>query len=128
MRDYRQTHRVLLVCSPSAADDRHRDQLSALQPAEAGAAERNLVIVEAFERGASRAEGLDIDDADAASLRQAFRIAPGGFAAILIGKDGGEKARWDWPVSASALFHAIDAMPMRRREARDDSRSTQHAS
>jgi len=41
------------------------------------------------------------------------------FHAILIGKDGGVKGRWDSPVDMDALFGLIDAMPMRRQEMRE---------
>ena len=43
----------------------------------------------------------------------------GAFAAVLVGKDGGEKFRSEGPVSPEVLFEIIDAMPMRRREMRD---------
>jgi len=38
------------------------------------------------------------------------------WAIILIGRDGGVKARWDQPVPMSDLTRLIDAMPMGRRE------------
>ena len=41
------------------------------------------------------------------------------FQAVLIGKDGGVKARWAEPVSLNALYELIDAMPMRQREMRE---------
>ena len=40
----------------------------------------------------------------------------GAFAAVLVGRDGGEKFRSSEPVPAEKLFGLIDAMPMRRRE------------
>ena len=42
----------------------------------------------------------------------------GTFAAILVGKDGGEKHRSVEPISPQTLFDLIDAMPMRQREIR----------
>lgn len=45
---------------------------------------------------------------------------PGGrFAAVLIGKDGGVKDRFDQPVEPADLHARIDAMPMHRRELRE---------
>ena len=41
------------------------------------------------------------------------------FAAVLIGRDGGEKFRAGEPVSAAELFARVDEMPMRRRELRE---------
>lgn len=49
-------------------------------------------------------------------LRQRYKIQKGEFAVILIGKGGTEKLRRFHPVSNSALFETIDAMPMRQRE------------
>jgi len=44
------------------------------------------------------------------------REEEGEFAVILIGRDGGEKARWTEPVAATEIWERIDAMPMRRAE------------
>ena len=41
------------------------------------------------------------------------------FAAVLIGRDGGQKLRSGSPISAEELFGKIDEMPMRRRELRE---------
>lgn len=38
------------------------------------------------------------------------------FTGILIGKDGGEKLRWDSVITTDKLFGVIDAMPMRKEE------------
>ena len=42
----------------------------------------------------------------------------GGFEAVLVGKDGTVKGRWNRPVTLPELFSLIDAMPMRRQEMR----------
>ena len=42
-----------------------------------------------------------------------------GFAAALVGKDGGVKDRWSELVSPEAVFDLVDAMPMRIREVRE---------
>ncbi len=62
------------------------------------------------------------EDADAAGLRDASGIEAGRFAVVLVGKDGGEKARWSGPVSEREVFARVDAMPMRRREMREKKR------
>ena len=41
---------------------------------------------------------------------------------MLVGKDGGEKFRSTEPVRPQDLFDRIDAMPLRRREARERER------
>lgn len=55
--------------------------------------------------------------ADTPQFRKAFQItAP--FALILIGKDGGEKARWLTPINPQTIIDLIDSMPMRQSEMR----------
>ena len=56
----------------------------------------------------------------AAAFRRRFDLPDGDFQVVLIGKDGGVKARWSEPVSPSAVFDLVDAMPMRMREMRED--------
>ena len=51
--------------------------------------------------------------------REHYGVAADEFAAILIGRDGGEKLRASEPISAQELFGKIDEMPMRRRELRE---------
>ncbi len=47
-----------------------------------------------------------------------FEVEGDAFAAILIGEDGGEKARFERPVESGGLFRRIDEIPMRKRETR----------
>ena len=56
----------------------------------------------------------------AATLRQAYRGPPAGGPSevVLVGKDGGVKSR-DPALDPTALFGAIDRMPMRRQEMRE---------
>jgi hypothetical protein len=54
-----------------------------------------------------------------AAARGRFRVEDGPFAAVLVGRDGGEKHRSTEPVVPEGLFEVIDAMPMRRREMRE---------
>ncbi len=52
------------------------------------------------------------------SLRDRFTVPDNHFTLILIGKDGGEKARQTNQVNLEKLFTLIDGMPMRRAEMR----------
>jgi len=59
--------------------------------------------------------------ANSPELRKAFKVnSP--FALILIGKDGGEKARWLTPVNPQIILNLIDSMPMRQSEIRRQNR------
>ncbi|MEM9691741.1 MAG: DUF4174 domain-containing protein [Myxococcota bacterium] len=58
--------------------------------------------------------------ANADAFRAHYRVIepPADFTAVLVGKDGGEKARTEDELPLSALFALIDSMPMRKREMR----------
>jgi hypothetical protein len=83
--------RKVCVSGPDA-DDRVELQLGELSLHKQGALDRDVRVV---------------------------RDEAGPFAVVLIGRDGGEKARWTEPVAATEIWERIDAMPMRRSELRD---------
>lgn len=99
------TRRVLLAAAPSGHDPGLLVQRKLFAAMRAGAAERDLVLVEAVG-----------DGRDARALRARFAIEPNAFRAVLVGKDGGRKLSSDAPLGPDRLFPVIDAMPMRRRE------------
>lgn len=53
------------------------------------------------------------------ALRARFDVPHNAFAALLIGKDGGEKERTDRLETLTAWFDRVDSMPMRIREMRE---------
>jgi hypothetical protein len=56
---------------------------------------------------------------ESAAARSRFRVEDGAFAAaVIVGRDGGEKFRSAEPVPPEKLFDLIDAKPMRQREIR----------
>lgn len=109
-------NRPVLVFAPSADDGRYRKQRDALDDQPAGLIDREVVVLEAFEAGPGRVGDAPMAEADAAGLRRDFRVGPGEFVVVLVGKDGAEKARWSEPLSAQEIFGHVDAMPMRQRE------------
>ena len=52
----------------------------------------------------------------ASELNKEYKIKPGTFIVILVGKDGSEKHRSVTVLQPQKLFTIIDAMPMRRSE------------
>ena len=52
----------------------------------------------------------------ASELNKEYKIKPGTFIVILVGKDGSEKHRSVAVLQPQKLFTIIDAMPMRRSE------------
>ena len=121
------THRVLLVFAPSDRDPRYVQQMQMLEHHGAEMQERDLVLLPVVtETGPQvtpetlrviRGPGLSYEEQ--VLVRQRFHLAPEAFAAILLGKDGGEKLRVTAPVSTDRLNRTIDAMPMRKDEMKE---------
>lgn len=99
---YRRNRRVVLLFADKADDQALRAQQADLGPHAPGLTERDMVVVVS---------------ADAA-LRRQLDAPASGFAAILIGKDGGVKLCRAAPIPFVELAAAVDAMPMRRNEMR----------
>jgi hypothetical protein len=68
-------------------------------------------------QSAFKERDLVVLQANSPELRNAFQVESS-FALILIGKDGGEKARWLTPVDPQTIANRIDTMPMRQSEMR----------
>ena len=98
-----QSPRIVLVFALSADDPDLAAQRTILAHVQAGMAERDLVLTVELGPDAPRSR---------------YGVAPGGFAVLLIGRDGGVKLRSRHPVAAERLFSEIDAMPMRQTEVR----------
>jgi hypothetical protein len=80
--------------------------------------DRDLMIFEILELGASRMNGAELDLHTAASLRKRFDVSPKAFALILVGKDSGIKLKRDDFNGLEEIFRLIDSMPMRQNEMR----------
>jgi Domain of unknown function (DUF4174) len=87
---------VMVFASP--ADPQRREQLDALAFDGAAAARRDVIVVDVADR------------LDALALCDLYRVAPGTFAVILIGRSGGEIDRWDEPVETEELWRVIDEL------------------
>ena len=101
---YRWHSRLLVLFAPAADDPRLVRQDALLRREGAALRERDLLRIVVL--------------SDDAALRRRYRVAPKAFAALLIGKDGTLKARWNAPVAPRTVYALIDAMPMRRDEMR----------
>ncbi|MBN1104473.1 MAG: DUF4174 domain-containing protein [Deltaproteobacteria bacterium] len=109
-------NRILILFSPSASDRAHRLQKQELESRSRETAERDLLIVDIFEEGESRAGSRVLSKVAAETLRGRFAVQRGAFQLILIGKDGTVKLRSDQPGTAKDIFGLIDSMPMRHQE------------
>lgn len=109
--------RPLLIFAPKPDDPQMGIQLRTLNEHAAEAHDRDIAPIALPYNSPSPSE-LQLSPTDAEAARRRFHVAPGEFAVILIGKDGGEKLRSSRPLSISKLDETIDAMPMRQQEAR----------
>lgn len=110
---YRWHHRLLVLFAPSAGDLRLVRQEAAFRRESAGMRDRDLLRIVVLP------PSTDPKGLDARALRRRYRVAPGAFAALLVGKDGTVAYRTRGLVTPRLLFARIDAMPMRRQEIRD---------
>ncbi|TMX31785.1 DUF4174 domain-containing protein [Vibrio sp. Hep-1b-8] len=56
------------------------------------------------------------EEFDLPALFDAYKVKPDSHTIILLGKDGGEKRRWDKKTDWELVKHIIDLMPMRQSE------------
>ncbi len=115
---YRDQNRLIVASVPDAAA---RAALAATLAAQrAGLDERDMKVID-VSPGSARTPGANRLDAKAtAAIRARFALEKAGRRAvfILIGKDGGEKARQTGTLNLPPWFTLIDGMPMRRDEMR----------
>jgi hypothetical protein len=109
---YQWNKRLLITFAGDASSSALAKQRTLADDDKARFAERDLVAVEVVGetvRGASDS---------ASDLRRRYGIAREDFRVLLIGKDGGVKMQSQEPIAPEKLFGTIDAMPMRKDEAR----------
>lgn len=115
-------NRVFIVFAPDQRDLEMHKQISWLKLQKDGFAARDMVLIQVFSKsGDVIVDDLqgDISDSapfDAATLLDHYRADTDKFSALLVGKDGGVKARYDVPARTADIFALIDSMPMRQRE------------
>ena len=116
LRKFQWKNRILLIFAPSAEDPARKSLVAELNTQVAGVRERDLLIGEFFEAGASRFAGASLTPESAEELRRQFAVRKGTSTVILVGKDGEVKLRREGPVQAAEIFALIDSMPMRQKE------------
>lgn len=110
--------RLLFLFAPDASHPIYEKLRNEIAKQADEVQDRDLVIFEIFEQGASRMNTEPIDRQTAASIRDQFAVPSQGFAIILIGKDGGVKLKREDYVILADIFNLIDSMPMRQNEMR----------
>ena len=87
---------VMVFAAP--ADPQRREQLDALAFDSTAAGRRDVLVVDVAER------------LDALALCDLYRVVPGVFTVIVIGRGGDELERFDEPVETDELWRLIDGL------------------
>ena len=116
-------NRLLFLFAPNRSHPFFDSLQKSIANEQAEVADRDLVIFEILESGNSRMDTSDLDPKVTQSLRDKFDARPGRFAIILVGKDGSVKLNREEQTRLEDIFALIDAMPMRREEMRQKSRT-----
>lgn len=117
MDNYLWKNRPVIVFTPGPTDPLLAAQRASLDPHCEPFRDRDMVLIEVIGDTVS-VNGQPARGIDADALRARYRVGRETPRAMLIGKDGGLKLRSEIAFSADKLFSAIDAMPMRNLEIR----------
>jgi hypothetical protein len=115
---YRWKNRLIIASVPTGEA---RDQLTtSLAAHRAEIDERDLKVIDVSSASARIPGTVRFDPQQTTALRERLKLSARETDAvfILIGKDGGEKARQRGTLKLASWFTLIDAMPMRREEIR----------
>jgi hypothetical protein len=113
---YRWRNRLLLVFAANRQDAKLVRQEAMWRDQQPGIEDRDMVLMLLLSEEPGHIGGKTVSAEAAADLRRRLAVSPEGFAALLIGKDGGVKLRSAEPVAPAEIYRLIDAMPMRREE------------
>ncbi len=119
LNKYRWHKRMIIIFSPQVINPQYRELKRKLERSIPEMDDRDLIKVEILTDGTSKVEDYVVPEDVEINLRERYRIDPAHFAAILVGKDGQEKCRWESGVDVQEIFSRIDAMPMRREEIKE---------
>ncbi|MEL6967084.1 MAG: DUF4174 domain-containing protein [Pseudomonadota bacterium] len=111
-------HRIILLFSKSRSDASLDKQIDLLRERRRDLTERDTVVLVVEGRGdvVAAIGYVPVPRGIARDLREQYTKSSAHFFGVLIGKDGGEKARWERVRDPQQIFDQIDSMPMRRLE------------
>ena len=118
LRELRWENRVLLVFATNMADAEVAEMRAIADASREDLVDRDLVFGWVLSDEESRLDGRPVSPEYAERLRGRAGFGAEDFGVVLVGKDGGIKARYDGVPDIDAVFALIDGMPMRRREMR----------
>lgn len=120
--DFQWKKRLLLIFSTERADPLFNSIVNEISSRRGDVEDRDLVIFEILESGASKMNSSELELQKAASFREPLKIPKNTFTVILLGKDGGIKLKRNENVRLEEIFQLVDSMPMRQDEMRQKDR------
>jgi hypothetical protein len=121
LQAHRWKHRLLLVFTPSDTADAARQLHAALELAACEINDRDMLVAWLSAADGNRLGDEAIPNELVGQWRSRLGIDAREFGVVLVGKDGGVKARYDALPVLTDILALIDAMPMRRAEMRSGS-------
>ncbi|XP_077583547.1 sushi repeat-containing protein SRPX isoform X2 [Stigmatopora nigra] len=111
--------RLLIISAPTAANHNYRFQMTNLQHAQCGLDLRHMTVVELvgnYPAQIGRIRHRLLPPMLALQLRLLLQIPQRSFQTVLLDKQGTDKQRYAFPVTAAELFTTVDTFPLRQDE------------
>uniref|UniRef100_A0A674PAJ5 Sushi-repeat containing protein X-linked n=1 Tax=Takifugu rubripes TaxID=31033 RepID=A0A674PAJ5_TAKRU len=111
--------RLLIISAPTAANHNYRFQMTNLQHAQCGLDLRHVTVIEVvgtYPAQIGRIRHTVLPPGLALQLRLLLRISQRSFQMVLVDKQGTDKQRYPFPITAAELFTTIDTFPLRKDE------------
>ncbi|KAM9709240.1 sushi repeat-containing protein SRPX isoform 1-T1 [Menidia menidia] len=111
--------RLLIISAPTAANHNYRFQMTNLQHAQCGLDLRHVTVIElvgTYPAQIGRIRHRPLTPMLALQLRLQLRIPQRSFQMVLVDKQGVDKQRYPFPITAAELFTTIDTFPIRKDE------------
>ncbi|XP_042619765.1 sushi repeat-containing protein SRPX-like isoform X3 [Cyprinus carpio] len=112
--------RILIISAPSAANHYYRFQMTNLQHAQCGLDLRHVTVIElvgVYPAQIGRISHRLIPPGLALQLRLLLQLSQNSFNMVLLDKQGVDKQRYTFPITAAEIFTTIDTFPLRTEEA-----------
>ncbi|RXN28988.1 sushi repeat-containing SRPX-like isoform X1 [Labeo rohita] len=112
--------RILIISAPSAANHYYRFQMTNLQHAQCGLDLRHVTVIElvgVYPAQIGRIRHRLIPPGLALQLRLLLQLSQNSFTMVLLDKQGVDKQRYTFPITAAEIFTTIDTFPLRTEEA-----------
>lgn len=111
--------RLLIISAPTAANHYYRFQMTNLQHAQCGLDLRHVTVIElvgVYPAQIGRIRHRLLPPGLALQIRLQLRISHNAFNLLLIDKQGTDRERYTYPITAAQIFTTIDTFPLRKEE------------